>query len=44
MQESASITRFAPCSLIALTGQESSHAAQLVQSSVIVWATISPPC
>ena len=31
------------CSLMALTGQESSHAAQLVQSSVMEWDTVFPP-
>jgi len=36
MQVSASITLLAPCSLMALTGQESSQAAQLVQSSEIL--------
>jgi hypothetical protein len=44
MQVSASIARLDPCSLMAFTGQESSHAAQFVQSSVMVWATVSPPC
>ena len=43
IQVSASITRLSPCSLMEFTGHESSHAAQLVQSSVMVWATTSPP-
>jgi hypothetical protein len=43
MQVSGSITRLPPCSLIEFTGQESSHAAQLVQSSVIVCAMVPPP-
>jgi hypothetical protein len=43
MQVSASMTRLLPCSLMALTGQESSHAAQLVQSSVMVCDTVLPP-
>jgi len=36
IQVSASITRFSPCSLIEFTGQESSHAPQLMHSSEIL--------
>lgn|GEM_PF-2681565 len=43
MHVSASITCLPPCSLIAFTGQTSSHAPQLMQSSLIECATVSPP-
>jgi hypothetical protein len=38
MQVEASMTRASPFSLIELTGHTGSHAPQLIQSAVIVWA------